>query len=369
MRRRDFLFGLTGASIAIARPAAASPGVASAEAISAIAGETLMLGFEGADISSPSARGLADQIRRGAVGGVVFIKDNIGARSDVLGLTGLFAGQSDRKVILAIDHEGGAVQRLVETHGCARVPSAERVAADYTVESAEALYAEAGRDIARLGFNFNLAPVVDLANPANPAIGAHGRSFSADVDRIEAYARAFLRGFSSAGVGCALKHFPGQGGALADSHWSLPDISASWSEADLAPFRRLARNGGALAMLSGFVLQPTGGGGKEPAALSRDAVTGLMRDAIGFAGVAMTDDLDMGALGWGAARRDVALRALRAGNDLLMIRNRANADPDLPGSYASWIAEALAEGTLTFEAIEASAERVRQMRTVLGRMT
>jgi Glycosyl hydrolase family 3 N terminal domain len=91
-------------------------------------------------------------------------------------------------VIVAIDHEGGAVQRLVEAHGCARLPSARQVAVDHTVAEAQAVYAEAGRAVARLGFNLNLAPVVDLDNAGNPAIGHYGRAFSHDADTVTAHA-------------------------------------------------------------------------------------------------------------------------------------------------------------------------------------
>jgi beta-N-acetylhexosaminidase len=370
MNRRNILLGIAGASAALvgadkARLAATAP----TDQTRAITGELLIAGFSGSNAQSPSAQALADQIRSGAVGGVVFVKDNVGDRDDVLGLVRLFSAGAPRRVIVAIDHEGGAVQRLIEAHGCARLPSARQVAVDHTVAEAQAVYAEAGRAVARLGFNLNLAPVVDLENAGNPAIGHYGRAFSGDADTVAAYAGAFVRGFEVSGVCCVLKHFPGQGGAQSDSHEWAPDISAVWSEADLAPFRRLISAGGVDVVMSGYSVLRTVASDGRPAALSREIVTGLLHDQLGFDGVAMTDDLDMGAVGYGFARRSAIVQALQAGNDALIVRNRTNYDPALPASIASWMSEALADGTLSMDALSKSAKRVQELRNKLTRLT
>ncbi len=369
MDRRNLLLGVGAAAALVGADKVRRAATTPSEQTRAIAGELLIAGFSGSDVESPSARALAEQIHVGAVGGVVFVKDNVGDKDDVLGLVRLFSARAPRKVIVAIDHEGGAVQRLVEGHGCARLPSARQVAADHTVAEAEELYAEAGRAVARLGFNLNLAPVVDLDNAGNPAIGQYGRAFSRDADTVTAYAGASIRGFEASGVCCALKHFPGQGGAQSDTHEWAPDISAVWSEADLAPFRRLIGEGGVDAVMSGYSVLKTVASDGRPAALSREIVTGLLHGRLGFDGVAMTDDLDMGAVGYGFARRSAVVQALQAGNDALMVRDRKNYDPDLPASIASWMSEALADGSLSIDALNKSAERVRRLRNKLSQLT
>jgi len=370
MDRRKFLLGAAAAPAALAgadtaRIAAVPP----TEHARAVASELLIAGFSGSDARSPSAQALAAQIRDGSVGGVVFVKDNIGDRDDVLGLTSLFSVAAPRKTIIAIDHEGGAVQRLVEAHGCDVLPSARRVAQQLTIAEAQALYSEAGSAIARLGFNLNLAPVVDLENANNPAIGQYGRSFSADPEIVTAFAGAFIRGFEAAGVCCVLKHFPGQGGAKGDSHEVAPDISSAWSQADLLPFRRLVDDGGAAAVMSGYSVLRTVAPAGRPAALSREIVAGLLRSELAFDGVAMTDDLDMGAVGFGFARRSAVLDALAAGNDALMVRNRRNYDSTLPVTVASWISEGLDYGTLTIDSLNKSVDRIRRLRNKLGQTT
>jgi beta-N-acetylhexosaminidase len=130
--------------------------------------------------------------------------------------------------------------------------------------------------VSRLGFNLNLAPVVDLEYAGNPAIGHYGRAFSGDADTVTAYASAFVRGFKASSVCCVLKHFPGQGGARSVSHEWAPDISAVWTEADLSPFRRLIREGGVDAVMSGYSLLKTVASDNRPTALSREIVKGLL---------------------------------------------------------------------------------------------
>ena len=107
--------------------------------------------------------------------------------------------------------------------------------------------------------------------------------------------------------------------------------------------------------MSGYSLLKTIAPDNRPAALSPEIVTGLLRNQLEFNGVAMTDDLDMGAVGYGFARRSAIMQALEAGNDGLMVRNRKNYDPALPETIASWMSEALADGTFSIDALNKSA--------------
>ena len=271
-------------------------------------------------------------------------------------------------MIVAIDHEGGAVQRLIEAHGCARLPSARQVATDYTVAEAQAVYAEAGRAVARLGFNLNLAPVVDLENAGNPAIGHYGRAFSGDADTVTAYAGAFVRGFEASGVAAFLSISRVRAARKATVTSGRPTFPRSGPKPTSRPSGALSAKG-VDAVMSGYSVLRTVASDGRPAALSREIVTGLLHGQLGFDGVAMTDDLDMGAVGYGFARRSAIVQALQAGNDALMVRNRKNYDPALPATIASWMSEALADGTLSIDALSKSADRVRRLRNKLNQLT
>jgi len=320
----------------------------------------LMLGWTGHTVQSPSAQALARHISAGRVGAVIFVKENVGSREDVQALVTLFTEAA--APLIAIDHEGGNVQRLTEQHGVSRLPAARNVAASLTPERAQALYAQAGSEIARLGFDLNLTPVVDLHDPANPEIGHYDRAFSADPAWVRIYAQACVDGFAAAGVLCALKHFPGDGHAHEDSHFSLPDGPAIWTERDLEPFAQLIRAGRAALVMVGHVridlLDPR----PIPVSLSRAVMTGLLRDRLGFTGAAMTDDLDMKAVSTLMSRRQAVISAIAAGNDLVMIRNAENFDPDLPGRIVDWVRDAVIAGELSRSRIAQAALRVRQVR-------
>lgn len=330
--------------------------------LAAAVGELLLIGFYGASSVSPSARLLARQVRRGQVGAVFFVHQNIGTVGDVADLLRLFRSGS-AEPLLAIDHEGGVVQRLTSLHGFTRVPAARDVAASMPPAEARAIYAQAGRELAALGFNINLGPVLDVDEPRNPAIGVFRRAYDTDPERIATYAEAFVEGFASAGVLCAAKHFPGHGRAVSDSHDGAADISATWTEAELEPFARLlaSPHPPTMVMTGHLRLDPVAPDGR-PATVSAPIVTGLLRERLGYRGVVVTDDLDMGAVSQLMSRREAFVQSLAAGNDLIMIKNLFGYDPLVPQRAVGWVRAAIRQGRLSKPQVIAAAERVRAIR-------
>lgn len=330
--------------------------------LASLVAELLIVGFYGSNTRSLSARLLARQVRRGEVGGVFFVTQNIGTIDEVRGLLHLFRAGSARPLI-AVDQEGGVVQRIGRSHGFTRLPSARKVAETMSPEKARALYSVAGEELAALGFNVNLGPVLDFHYPANPAIGGAQRSYGADPERIVAYGEAFASGFAGAGVLCAAKHFPGHGHSVVDSHYGVADITAGWTEAELKPFAELLAppNPPAMVMTGHLRLESLAPDGL-PATVSTPIVTGLLRHKLGYRGVVVTDDIDMDAIGNLMSRREATIRALAAGNDLIMIKNLFGYDPMLPQRVVRWVRKAIDRGVLTEAQITAAAARVRAVR-------
>ncbi|MFT4075774.1 MAG: glycoside hydrolase family 3 N-terminal domain-containing protein [Asticcacaulis sp.] len=324
--------------------------------------ELLLVGFYGANNTSPSARLLARQVHRGQVGAVFFVAQNIGSADDVTGLLRLFRS-GNVQPLLAIDHEGGIVQRLKKSHGFTHVPAARTVANTLSPAEARTLYAQAGSELAKLGFNMNFGPVLDVDEPGNPAIGRHGRAYGTDPEHIATYAQAFVEGFATAGIACAAKHFPGHGRAMTDSHNEAADISATWSEAELEPFARLLASPQSppMVMTGHLRLDPISPDGR-PATVSAPIVTGLLRQRLGYQGIVVTDDLDMGAISQVMSRGEAVIEAIAAGSDLLMIKNLFGYDPLLPQRAVGWVRKAIAQGTLSQSQVMAAAERVRTLR-------
>ena len=331
--------------------------------LAAAVGQLLLVGFYGASRSSPSARLLARQAQRGQVGAVFFVHQNVGSLAQVKGLLDLFR-DGGTAPLLAIDHEGGIVQRLTDAHGMSRLPAARDVAASLSPDEAYALYARAGRELAALGFDINLGPVVDIDAPDNPAIGVFGRASGTEPDRITASAQAFLAGLSAAGILCAAKHFPGHGLAVSDSHEGAADISATWTEAELEPFARLIASPTAppLMMMGHLRLDPVAPDGR-PATISTPIVTGLLRRRLGYQGVVVTDDLDMKAVSDLMGRKEAVVQAIAAGCDLLMFKNLFGYDPLLPQRAVRWVRDAIARGELSEAQVMAAAQRVRALRS------
>jgi beta-N-acetylhexosaminidase len=359
--RRNVLKSLAASLVGLA-----GCGRKSTDPLTADVAEMLMLCFYGSTTWSVMSRMLAAHLAAGRIGGVVFDASNVGSRQDVIDLVQMFCTSAPTVPLIAIDHEGGSVQRLKSKHGFTTLPRALVVAQTVSVDQARSLYAQAASEMAAIGFNLNLAPVVDLHDPANPPIGHFGRAFASDPETVTSYAEAFIDGFASANVLCAPKHFPGHGHSLADSHYGLPDITSTWSEKELEPYARLIADGRAKIIMGGHLRLATIEREALPTTLSRAATHGLLREKLGFNGVIMTDSLDMDAVLGLVSRREAVIKAIAAGNDLLMIKNVGLFDPYLPQNVVIWVRDAIERGVLRERDIIESADRVRKLKQEIG---
>jgi beta-N-acetylhexosaminidase len=287
-------------------------------------------------------------------GGVRFTGDNIAGRDDVLRLTSLFRSAGSQ-ALLAIDHEGGSVQRIGSRQGLSSLPSARSVASGLDVDEARSLYAKADAELRAVGFNLNLAPVADLDDPRNPIIGRHGRSFSSDPVVVAAYALACVDGFLDARVGSAVKHFSGHGLSRGDIHFGPVEITSTWRAAELIPFRNLMAADKTFAVMIGHLTHDYFRG--RPASLSPIAIQLGVRRILQCRGLVITDDLDMRAIKAVVSQEEAAVSAIAAGNDLILISNSRNPDPDLPRIAVNWIIKAIVDGRISRHRIAESISR------------
>lgn len=334
--------------------------------LEAMLGQMIMVGFVGTSPADPWPAKLAGQIASGQVGGVLFLKRNVVDRDQVRELNAAFlAAGGDRPVLLAIDQEGGIIERLTAEAGFGERPSARDVARSQTVAEATATYAGLARDLKDWGFNLNLGPVVDVdVNPDNPIIGALGRSFSGDPGVVTAYAEAFIAGHDSEQVLTALKHFPGHGSSRDDSHKGFVDITRTWTPAELEPYRRLIADGFAGLVMPGhlYLEALSDPGSRLPSSLSKTAL-GVLRDDLGFGGVIISDDMEMQAIEADYGLEEAAVAAVLAGNDILIYSNYAHQRPDLPGEIIA-ILERRAERDPELRGrIEESYRRIMALKT------
>jgi beta-N-acetylhexosaminidase len=255
------------------------------------------------------------------LGGVVLFEYHIQNPVQLMHLTGQLYSKSSLPFFIATDQEGGRVARFNAKNGYDSTYSAFQLGTEFDSEDSTRQQAAlmAGW-LYEAGINIVLAPVVDLnTNPSSPAIGAFDRSFSQNPETVIRHTEWFISEFSNKNVLTCLKHFPGHGSAIEDSHNNLTDISSTWIESELKPYQFFIQQGfDDIIMVSHLVNQKIDP--VLPASLSYLAVTKLLRDSLGFEGVVITDDLFMESISKEYALEDVVEQSINAGVDILVFR-------------------------------------------------
>jgi beta-N-acetylhexosaminidase len=307
----------------------------------------LFPGFDGTEAPDWLRRRLAS-----GLGGVVLFARNIESREQVARLTAaLRAERSD--LLVATDEEGGDVTRLEARAGSSYPGNWALGVVDDPRLTEEVAAAIAG-DLATVGINFDLAPVADVnSNPDNPVIGI--RAFGAEAELVSRHVAAFVHGLQRRGVAACAKHFPGHGDTAQDSHLELPVVQGDITAA-LEPFRA-AIDAGVRSIMTAHVVVPELAG--APATLSREILQKLLREELGFGGVAMTDALEMRAISSTVGVAEAAVQALAAGADALCLG--ADVDDGLVSSVHSAIVAATTDGRLSAERLDEAAERVTEL--------
>ena len=278
------------------------------------AGQLLVVGVEGTSLDD----NLKTRLQSVAPAGIILFARNLIDSSQVAAFCRELFEILPIPPLLAIDQEGGRVNRLKGIFP--PIPSNSALAEKPKNEDLIRRHArDTGRGLRLLGFNLNFAPVLDLSEADAPN-GIGDRAYGNDPGQVVRMADIFLSAQADEGVlGCG-KHFPGLGGAVVDSHLELPIISRSadqiWKE-DLHPYRAL-REKLPIIMVGHAYYPSLQGRSAHPATLSEVVVRELLREKIGYRGVILTDDLEMGAVDQQRSAGEVVLQALKAGNDLVM---------------------------------------------------
>ena len=332
-------------------------------------GQTIMVGFSGEDEHDPGVMAVRDQLGRGVIGGVALYPENISSARQLRLLTALLANANSKLVpFIAVDQEGGMVQRLTRRTGHTHYPSARKMGREAklgTVDTAHHLYEAMAKELAAAGINVNFGPVVDLSlNPWNTVIARRKRSFGSDPGIVTTLARAFITAHREANVATVAKHFPGHGSSWGDSHKVLPDISLSWQDSELKPYVSLSQEGLLDMVMVGHLYHPRFSDGERlPASLSANAVHVLRADdGIGFRGVVVSDDMEMGAVRDRYSLEDRVVKAIDAGIDLLVFSNVKSRDPSLGIKLHGIIASAVRDGRIPRARIEAAYGRIVELK-------
>lgn len=336
-----------------------------------MAARMLMVGFK-ADSVSPGcdAERYVRQLGVGAI--ILFDVDltgtakvgsrNITTRARLKTLCdSLHAYAGERGLLIAADQEGGRVQRLKPQYGFGRYPSARklgRMAPDSITHYSRRMAAE----MAEMGINVNLAPDLDVHNDSCPVIGHLDRAYSANRDSLCSIASLVADAHRACGVKCAVKHFPGHGSAMGDSHYGLTDVTNTWSNAELEPFRRFIDTNRADMIMTAHIFNRQIDA-TLPATLSYATLTTLLRNKLGYRGVIVTDDLYMKGIIDTYPIEDAVITAINAGADMLMMGNNINTgyEAERPFVIADIIVKAVRDGRIPAKRLEESNERINKL--------
>lgn len=341
-------------------------------------GQLLIVGFRGQ--GPTDCREIVRDLREHHLGSVIlfdqemaggsvdsgFRPRNIESPAQVHALVAHLQSQATLPLLVAIDQEGGKVNRLKPEYGFPPSVSHEELGrlnqTGETHRQAETI----ARTLASLGINLNFAPVVDLdANPDNPVIKGKRRSFAADPETVARHAKEFAQAHRTHGILTCAKHFPGHGSAAGDTHLGLVDVTTTWHERELIPFQRLIEAGLADMLMSAHVINRHLDS-DHPATLSRAVQTGLLRDRLGFTGVLTSDDMGMRAISSHYGLEKSVILAVMAGVDVLCFGNNLTYDPDIAPKVVDIIFRAVESGMISRSRIDESHARVMALKRKAG---
>jgi len=339
-----------------------APGSASAASLEEMVGQMIVVGFKGRTGEEATVRRIGSDIAASRIGGVVLFARNIAGPAQLKGLTSyLKSHAAGLPPIIAVDQEGGEIQRLTAAKGFVRAPSAFYVAHHKSPKQAYSIYRRMADQLARSGVNMNLGPVIDLdLNPNNPIIGRLNRSFGATEDVVVTYARAFIKAHRDAGVLTCLKHWPGHGGAVGDSHRGSVHSSPIDRVLEEQVYGDLVQAKLADAVMASHVI-PYEDKARLPASLSPRSLF-FLRTSVEFQGAIISDDMQMGAISRRFRLKDAVVRAVNAGVDMLIFGNMLTYDPDVADKVRTTIVAAVKDGRIKRSRIQEAFERISALK-------
>ncbi len=316
-------------------------------------GQMLVGQFDG-QTATPEA---IEMLNTQGIGGVILYASNIASASQIRALNAQLGQLASIPPLLAVDQEGGTVNRLLDLVG--PVPAA----ADLTdTQQAKAQGEQDAAWLHAFGFNFNLAPVVDVGT-ANPQLA--GRTFGSTPERVTAMASAYLEGLQTSGqiTGC-LKHFPGLGDTTTDPHLGMPVLNRSLAELeqiDMQPYRAMLKTEDVRAIMVSHEMIPAVDS-QLPTSLSPAVINGLLRHDLGYNGVVITDSLSMDAISARWPVPDASLLAIQAGADIVT----GLIGPQVIQQTLDTLENAVSSGQLTRQRIDASVQRILTLKIDMG---
>lgn len=320
-------------------------------------GQMIIVGFE-----NTHKKIVKKYLKSGQIGGVLFLRRNIKSKSQFSRLTkDLLAQNSNILPFLCIDEEGGEVSRFAHIKGALNFKSARFVAQNLSLSKAYEMYKSMAKSLKFYNINLNFAPVVDVYNPKSSAIGAQNRAFSDKFSQISAYANEFIKAMNDEKIVSVMKHFPGHGSVLGDTHKQIV-VAKNYDFNELSPYFWAIENDKIDAIMSAHVV--ISALDNKPASFSNVILNDLLRKKMKFNGVIFSDDLLMSATGRESIAKK-AIKAIKAGNDVILLSEMFKDSENLVQNVFEAIANAIKTGEISRTQIEKSFERILALKSRL----
>ena len=334
-------------------------------------GQMIMIGFRGTE--APENSDIYKIIKDVKIGGVALFDYDVPSNSfprniinpeQTKKLISDLQKYSVSSLFVAVDAEGGNINRLKQKYGFLSILSPEKMGRDKTLETTKKESAKLAEELKGLGFNMNLAPVVDLnINPKNPIIGALGRSFSSDPEEVVSQARVFIESHLKNNIIVVGKHFPGHGSSKEDSHLGMVDVTSTYKEKELFPYQKLNEDGLLNAVMTAHIINKKIDR-NYPATFSKIFLQNILRDKLGFKGVIISDDMQMAAISNNYKFDEALIMAVNAGVDVISILNNSPGgyDKDIAYKVRDVIFNAVKENKIEEERIIESYNRILNLK-------
>ncbi len=333
-------------------------------------GQMLIIGFRGVEVTE--AHPIVADVKNNHIGGVVLFdydveshknKRNIQSPSQLKELISKLQSFSSHTLLICIDYEGGKVTNLKEHYGFPHTESAQYLGGlppQKTYNQAIRM----AKTLSELGINVNFAPVIDInSNPNNPIIGKYGRSFSSTPSIVTEHALAFINAHQQYNMKCTLKHFPGHGSSKTDSHLGFVDVTKSWSEFELEPYKSIISQGVADMVMTAHLVNRKLEPSKIPATFSYKIITQLLRNKLGFNGVVISDDLQMKAISSFYNLETTVKKSLEAGVDILLFSNNGGKfEENIATQVVSIIKRLIDSSSISESRIDESYRRIAKLK-------
>ena len=328
-------------------------------------GQMLMIGFRDTIISNSSH--IINDIKQHNIGGVVLYEydsptgsrpRNISSKDQLKKLNQDLQTHADIPLFIGIDEEGGKVSRLKTKYGFKQTVSAQYLGSVNNADTTKHYARQIAIACKEMGINLNFAPVIDVnTNPTSPVIGNIKRSFSNNANSVTFHAKLFIEEHQKQNILCSLKHFPGHGSAKNDSHQGFTDVTGTWQELELLPFKSILNEGDFPLVMTSHVFNRNIDS-VYPATLSKSTIN-LLRKGLNYNGLILSDDMMMLAIVSNFGLTEALKQSINAGVDVLIFSNNIDHyNPKIAEQVINLIIELVKKGEISIERINESYQRI-----------